>query len=66
METKRKRTAKAAVTRTVHVECATARGYRWLVGNQRGAILNADGTFTVISESDWSQSLAAAEGKEIA
>jgi hypothetical protein len=51
-------------TRVVHVECATAEGYRWLRMHRMGARVVNDG-FEVYDEELWAQSLAAAGGKEI-
>jgi hypothetical protein len=56
--------AKPRVPRVVHVECATAEGYRWLKRTVRGATLTPDG-FSVTDESEWSESLRAAGGREV-
>lgn len=52
--------------RTVAVECTTSTGWRWLKNNARGATLQSDNLFVVTDESDWTQSLQAAGGKEVA
>ncbi len=65
--------AKRKQPRFTHVKCATPAGYRWLVGNARGAtpvwegegIAKRAAGFLVTNEADWAQSLRVAEGKEI-
>lgn len=51
--------------RITHVECTTPSGWRWLKIHARGATLTAEGSFVVYDESEWSQCLAAAGGKEV-
>jgi len=56
--------AKTKKPRTVHVECSTPNNYRWLCLHARGATLTDDG-FEVTNESDWAESLQAANGREV-
>jgi hypothetical protein len=53
-------------TRTVHVECTTADGYRWLKRNLHNAAVEVPPNgFRVENEGRWSDLLAAAGGREV-
>lgn len=51
--------------RTVHVECKTAEGYRWLKRELRYAAEETPDGFRVTDEGRWSDLLAAAGGREV-
>lgn len=63
--TGRKSTHSQPQPRTVHVECDTASGYRWLKRNLDGIAVEVPSGFRVIDEAKWTERLAAAGGREI-
>jgi hypothetical protein len=56
---------RAPQARTVHVECSTSEGYRWLKRNLDGIAVESPSGFRIVDEHRWAERLWAAGGREV-